>query len=85
VSYNVNIHREARKFLQSQEKTIQAHIITAIEGLRNPPPIGDISKMEGMRGFYRLRVGNNRIIFSYDHKEKQIYIRAIGPRGDIYK
>ena len=37
------------------------------------------------QGFYRLRVGKNRIIFKVDFDLKGITIFAIGARGDIYK
>lgn len=46
----------------------------------------DIKKMKGdWEGFYRLRVGKNRIIFTLDIDSNDIEIYAIGSRGDIYK
>jgi mRNA interferase RelE/StbE len=46
----------------------------------------DIKKMKGdWEGFYRLRIGKNRIIFSVDVDTKNIEIYAIGARGDVYK
>ncbi|PIG94542.1 type II toxin-antitoxin system RelE/ParE family toxin [Gloeocapsopsis sp. IPPAS B-1203] len=46
----------------------------------------DIKKMKGdWEGFYRLRIGKNRIIFTVDIESKDIEIYAIGARGDIYK
>ena len=36
-------------------------------------------------GYYRIRVGNIRIIFWFDDFEDIVYIDHIGPRGDIYK
>ncbi len=46
----------------------------------------DIKKMKGdWQGFYRLRVGKNRIIFKVDFDLKDITIFVIGARGDIYK
>ena len=46
----------------------------------------DIKKMKGnWKGFYRLRVGKNRVIFTVDFNSKEITIFAIGSRGDIYK
>jgi mRNA interferase RelE/StbE len=37
------------------------------------------------KGFYRLRVGENRVIFTVDFNSKDITVCAIGARGDIYK
>jgi mRNA interferase RelE/StbE len=46
----------------------------------------DIKKMKGeWEGFYRLRVGKNRIIFTVDIENKNLDIYVIGTRGDIYK
>ncbi|MBE9171485.1 type II toxin-antitoxin system RelE/ParE family toxin [Pleurocapsales cyanobacterium LEGE 06147] len=46
----------------------------------------DIKKMKGdWKGYYRLRIGKNRVIFTIDFNSKDIIIYAIGARGDIYK
>lgn len=37
------------------------------------------------KGYYRLRVGKNRVIFTVDLDSRDIVIYAIGARGDIYK
>ena len=38
-----------------------------------------------MSGYYRLRIGDERIIFWVERQEVTIYVDHIGPRGDIYK
>ncbi|MUG96613.1 type II toxin-antitoxin system RelE/ParE family toxin [Scytonema sp. UIC 10036] len=46
----------------------------------------DIKKMKGdWEGFYRLRIGKNRIIFTVNVDSRDIEIYAIGARGDVYK
>jgi len=46
----------------------------------------DIKKMKGdWKGFYRLRIGKIRIIFSVNLDFSEIEVYAIGTRGDIYK
>lgn len=45
----------------------------------------DIKQMKGeWEGFYRLRVGNVRIIFTVDLASGDIEVYAIGNRGDVY-
>lgn len=51
-----------------------------IEGI----PAGDIKKLQGYEGLYRLRIGKWRIVFSYSD-EDTILIEKIGTRGDVYK
>ena len=38
-----------------------------------------------LRGLYRLRVGNFRVIYTADHAEHQLMIHLIGHRRDIYR
>jgi mRNA interferase RelE/StbE len=46
----------------------------------------DIKKMKGdWEGFYRLRIGKNRVIFTLDSDSRDIEVYVIGARGDVYK
>lgn len=46
----------------------------------------DIKKMKGeWEGFYRLRIGKIRIVFTANTKSGEVEIFTIGVRGDIYK
>lgn len=46
----------------------------------------DIKKMKGdWEGFYRLRIGKIRIIFTVNIASAEIEIYTIGARGDVYK
>lgn len=46
----------------------------------------DIKQMKGeWEGFYRLRIGKIRLIFTVDITSGDIEVYAIGSRGDIYK
>ena len=58
--YQVAMSREASKYLKRQDTTSKSRIETAINGL---PLSGDIKKLQGKGGFFRLRVGNFRKIF----------------------
>ena len=46
----------------------------------------DIKRMKGdWKGYYRLRIGKNRVIFTVDFNSRDVIIYAIGAREDIYK
>lgn len=46
----------------------------------------DIKKMRGeWEGFYRLRVGKIRVIFTVSLDSVDLEIYTIGARGDVYK
>lgn len=54
----------------------------ALEPVRRP----DVNPMVGeWKGYYRIRVGDMRIIFWLDTQEMTVYVDHIGPRGDVYK
>jgi mRNA interferase RelE/StbE len=50
------------------------------------PLYADIRKLKGeWKGFYRLKIGQIRVIFSIDDKNKILKVHEIGFRGDVYK
>ena len=62
------------------DRPTKQRIKQAIEGL----PQGDVKRLKGSAGLYRLRVGGWRIVFSYPAKDT-LLIEKIAPRGDVYK
>jgi len=57
----------------------------AIDALsENPHPVGN-KKLKGeYQNFYRIRIGDYRVLYSIKDKIKIIDIRQIGHRKDIY-
>ncbi|GJM70068.1 hypothetical protein HMSSN036_22840 [Paenibacillus macerans] len=86
-SYNVEFSKFAVKTLSKIDVSAARRILEAIEELKNNP-FGNpqTKKMKGYNGdFYRLRVGNYRIIYEIQNNMLLITIVKIGPRGDVYK
>lgn len=46
--------------------------------------MGDVKKLKG-NGYYRLRLGNVRVIFTKNDEELIILVIDIGNRGQIYE
>jgi mRNA interferase RelE/StbE len=84
--YNLLIRSQAKKKLQSLPKMDRFRIAEKLEQLgRNPDDSSlDIKKLEG-EPYFRLRVGNWRIIFERHDVVRIITIEKIKPRGDAYK
>lgn len=74
----IQYSKQAVKFLKKQDTTTRKRIISAINML----PSGDVKKLQGST-FFRLRVGDYRIIF--DKSGNILYIQRIDSRGQIYK
>ena len=70
--------KQAQKFLLKQDKKTQLRIISAIEAL----PSGDVKRLQGTE-YYRLRVGDIRVIF--DRDGNVIRIEKIENRGQVYR
>jgi hypothetical protein len=82
MQYRIEIEKKAIKFISKQPLKQRERILKAIYLL---PYSGDIKAMKGFEGFYRLRVGDYRIIYSLDNDLLLISVVEIGNRGDVYK
>ena len=82
MQYRIEIDKRAVKFISKQPKPQQVRLFRAIYKL---PSFGDIKAMKGHTGFYRLRVGDYRVIYSVDNNILLVQVIEIGNRGDIYK
>lgn len=74
----IKYSKQAKKFLEKQERTVRSRIETAIQFL----PAGDVKKLRG-QPYYRLRVGDFRVLFSRDNEV--LLIVKIDNRGQVYK
>lgn len=86
MSYILLIKKQAKKALHSVAQPDRTRITEKIVLLgENPDNSGlDIKKLQG-EPYFRLRVGQWRIIFDRDNEVKIISIEKIKPRGGAYK
>jgi mRNA interferase RelE/StbE len=84
--YSLLIRSQAKKKLQSLPRPDRFRIAEKLEQLgRNPDDVSlDIKKLEG-EPYFRLRVGNWRVIFDRQDVVRIIAVEKIKPRGDAYK
>lgn len=82
MSYTIFIKRQAKKMLQSLSRPGRNRITEKIIVLGENPddPTLDIAPLQG-QFYYRLRIGNWRIIYSRDNEVKIIAIEKIKSRG----
>lgn len=83
MSYEIRIEKAASKFIQKLPAPDKERVLKAIKKL---PDEGDIKQLKGQKssGFYRLRVGNYRIIYTVDHGKLIVCVVDAGNRGQIY-
>jgi addiction module toxin, RelE/StbE family len=81
--YKIVIEKPAEKFIMKLPKPEKEKILKSIYIL---PEGTDIKRLRGQKskGFYRLRVGDYRIIYRINNAELIICIVDAGNRGQIY-
>lgn len=78
-SMQIKYEKEAAKHINKMDKPTKQRIKNAIEKL----PSGDVVKLQGQTEDYRLRVGDLRVLFSFQNDI--IIIKDVLPRGQAYK
>jgi mRNA interferase RelE/StbE len=82
--YSVIIEQRAGKTLKILPHKIRTRINRSIEGLKsNPRPYG-YKKLKN-RDYYRIRIGDYRVIYTIKEREVMVVIIYIGHRRDVYR
>jgi mRNA-degrading endonuclease RelE of RelBE toxin-antitoxin system len=84
----VVFHRKAEKALNGLDKKTKQRLLEDISCLADFSERKshlDIAKMEGMKGFYRLRSGRLRTVFALNKPSETIIILKIEQRERAYE
>ena len=85
MSYQVQLSPSAQRQLGRLSGETHRRLESVMDELaRNPRPLG-CRKMVDSVNEWRIRVGAYRIIYTIDDAERQILIRRIGHRRDVYR
>ena len=84
--FEVLLTSKAEKGLKNAPEHMRASISDIIDSLENTyfPRGHDIKKMKGVENTYRIRIGDYRLIYQVDFKDRRIFVLAIGRRKNIY-
>ncbi len=86
VKYSVDFSKQGLKSLESLDKDISQRILDKLKWLlENIESVDFIPLHRNLEGYYKLRVGNYRIIYTINHKHKTITLHKVGHRREIYK
>lgn len=85
MTFEVRIDAKALKTLQKLPVTRQRSVWNALAGLtRDPRPAGAVS-LQGAPSLLRLRVGEDRIIYTIRDKQLLVLVVKIGHRREVYR
>jgi mRNA interferase RelE/StbE len=85
-TFKVALSREALKYYTKVSLNTAARLDRCFTILESAPIRGsNIKQLRELKGKYRYRVGNLRVIYEVDTVDKTVFVLAILPRGQAYK
>ncbi len=79
------IERSAERDLDRLPEAVRGHVIAKISGLGKIPRPPGTRKIVGARSDWRLRVGDYRIVYEIDDRERIIRIWRVRHRREVYR
>jgi mRNA interferase RelE/StbE len=84
--YSLLIKQSAAKELQSiSDKASLNRLIDKVKALATQPRPSGSEKLAGRPNLYRVRQGNDRVIYSVDDETRVVDVVKIGHRRDVYR
>jgi mRNA interferase RelE/StbE len=84
MAYQVSIYKSAVKAIKKLGPQATKEISNGIQALAQNPRTTKVEKLAGC-DYYRLRVGNYRVIFAISDASKTVDILCVGDRKDVYR
>jgi mRNA interferase RelE/StbE len=88
LTWTVKVSSQAEKYYRKLDKGARNRFRKALISLSeydDPPAHRRVKPLHGeLRGFYRLRIGDYRVVFSLLREKRTIAVVNIFPRGDAY-
>ncbi len=83
--YEILWKKSAVKEINTIPKDTAIKILELIDKLADEPRPSNCIKLTGLSNYYRIRIGNHRIIYSIQDSILIIEIIKIGHRKDVYR
>jgi mRNA interferase RelE/StbE len=85
VSYRVEMSQRARRsFLALPKRDRQRIGERLLQLADNPRPHGTKALSGPLKGHYRLRVGDYRVVYTVEDDERVALVVRVGPRASVY-
>lgn len=78
--------KKARKSFDASLPSVQERIAKAIQGLGSDPRPSGAKKLSGhLKGVWRIRIGDYRLLYDIDDKSKKVVLLYMDHRRQIYR
>ena len=84
-AFRIEVKRSVEKDLGKLSQDALARISERIATLAKNPFSYQVRKLEGTDTLYRVRVGDYRIIYSVDLKQRLVIVQTVRHRKDAYR
>ena len=79
------IHRKALKEIRNLPSRDRERLLEAIRNLSSSPFVGDVKPVKGVKGVFRLRIGDYRLSYTINFEKIEIAILKVGRREAFYE
>jgi|SRR5918996_2055113 mRNA interferase RelE/StbE len=83
--YAIGVSPQAEKQIKSLRKRQQRQIVEALRRLKADPRPKGVEKLSQNPKFWRLRVGEYRIVYAIDDRARQVVVAIVRHRKDAYR
>lgn len=84
MAYRITLKKSALKDLRALPKTVLRRVDEHILALADEPRPHGCRKLKGSNDRYRVRVGDHRIIYTVNDRDRVVDIEGIPNRKDAY-
>ena len=84
MSWTVVLTASAQRDLRRLDRPVATRILDALARLADTGQ-GDVTRLQGVSDEWRLRIGDWRVRFRYDHPTRTLEVLHILPRGQAYR
>jgi len=85
VPYAIEFRPAAARELQRLPSAVQRRVTHAIQALADTPYPPGAKKLRVPEGWYRIRVGDYRVVYDVQHECLVILVIRIGHRREVYR
>jgi mRNA interferase RelE/StbE len=83
--WQVLLLKGPQKILRKLPVDLCGRLLSTLHGLEDEPYPTGVKKLSGYDKYYRIRVGDWRIIYTVEEDRLIILVLEIGSRGGVYK
>ena len=85
VTFKVELSPAAKRHLRKINPVVRERILRRLICLETDPRPSGVVKLEGITGYYRLRVGDYRVIYRIEDERLIVVVMRIGHRREVYR